>query len=78
MKSGFDDYAIINVPNEIIEMMLVDVINSSKNSAETNTVLSHTCLRFSDILKRKKDALIPHINMKFPFDSLPRFYDTIK
>ena len=62
-------------------MILVDAVNSSKNSLETYSILPQTCSRFNDILKRKKDALLPHIHMKFPdsvFDSLPRFHDKIK
>ena len=53
-----DNYAITNLPNEIIEMMLVDAVNSTKNSAETYAILSQTCSRFNDILKRKKDPLL--------------------
>ena len=57
-------------------MTLVYEANSSKNLTKTET-----CSRFNDILKRKKDALLPHIRIKFPhsvFDSLPRFHDKIK
>ena len=60
---------------------MVDAVNSSKNSTETYAILSQTCSRFNDILKRKKDALLPQIHMKFPdsvFDSLPGFHDKIK
>ena len=74
-------YAITNLPNEIIEMILVDAVNSSKNSTETCAILSQTCSRFNDVLKQKKDAILSHIHMKFPdniFDSLPRFHDKIK
>ena len=62
-------------------MILVDAVNSSKNSTETYAILSQTCSRFSYILRQKKDALLPHINMKFPdgvFDTLPCFHDKIK
>ena len=61
-------------------MTLVDAANSSKNSTETCDILSKTCSRFNDILKQKKDALLPHIHMKFSdtvFDSLPCFHDKI-
>ena len=39
------------------------------------------CRRPARDLKRKEDALLPHIHMKFPgsaFDSVPRFHDKIK
>ena len=62
-------------------MILVDVVNSSKNPTKTYAILSKTCSRFNDTLKLKKDALLPHIHIKFPesfFDSLPRFHSKIK
>ena len=58
-EERIDNYAITNLHNEIIEMILVDAVNSSKNSTETYTILLQTCSRFNDILKRKKDALYP-------------------
>ena len=71
------NYAIINLPNEIIEIILVDAVKSFQNSIETNVIFSKTCSRFKNaILKQKKDALLPHILMKFPdsaFDSLTSF-----
>ena len=81
IEERIDNYAITNLPNEVIEMVLVDAVYSSKNSTETYVILSQTCSRFNDILKRRKDALLPHMHMKFPesvFDSLPRFQDKIK
>ena len=67
------NYAITNLPNEIIEIILVDAVKSFQNSIET----WKTCSRFKNaILKQKKDALLPHILMKFPdsiFDSLTSF-----
>ena len=91
IKEKIVNYAITNLPNEIIEMIFVDAINLSKNSTETYVILSQTCSRFNDILKIKTDALLSHINMKFPdsshihmkfpdslFDSLPRFPEKIK
>ena len=72
-EERIDSYAITNLPNEIIEMILIDAVNSSKNSTETYAILSKTSSRFNDILKRKKDTFIPHIHMKFAdsvFDSL--------
>ena len=67
------NYAITNLPNEIIEIILVDAVKSFQNSIET----WKTCSRFKNaILKQKKDALLPHILMKFPdsiFDSLNSF-----
>ena len=51
------------------------LVKSSKNST------LQTCLCFSGISKRKKDAFLPHIYKKFLdsiFDSLPRFYDKFK
>ena len=80
-EERIDNYAITNLPKEIIEMILVDGVNSSKNSTETYSILSQTCSRFNDTLKRKKDARVPHIHMKFldsVFDSLLRFHDKIK
>ena len=59
-------------------MILVDAVNLSKNSTEAYATLSPTCSRFNDILKRKKNVLLPHIHMKFldsVFDSLPFFHD---
>ena len=81
IEERIDNYAITNLPSENIEMVLVDAVNSSKNSTETYAILSQTCSRFNDILKQKKDALLPHIHIKFPdsvFESLPRFHDKIK
>ena len=52
-----------------------------KNSTETYVILSQSCSRFNTIFKRKKDALLPHIHIKFPdsiFDSLSRFDGKIK
>ena len=43
--------------------------------------MSQVCSRFNDRLQRKKDALLPHILMKFPdsaFDNLPHFNDKMK
>ena len=75
------NYAITNLPNETIEMILVDAVNSSKNSTGTYAILWQTCSRFNDISRQKKDALLPHIHMKFSdsvFDSLLRLHDQIK
>ena len=80
IEGRIDNYAIANLPNEIIEIILVDAVNSSKNSTETDAILSQTCSRFN-AKKRKKDALLPDIHMKFPdsaFDSLPCFRDKVK
>ena len=44
IKEKIDNYAITNLPNEIIEMILVDAINLSKNSTETYAILSQTYL----------------------------------
>ena len=62
-------------------MILLDGVNSSKNSTETYVILSQTCSRFNGILKQKKYALFPRIYMKFPervFHSLPQFQDKVK
>ena len=80
-EERIDNNAIINLSKEIIEMILVDEVKSSKNSTDTYVILSQTCSRFNAILKRKKDALLSQINMNFPesvFDSLPRFHHKIK
>ena len=80
-EERIDNYAMTNLPNEIIETILVNAINYSKNSTESCAILSQTCSRFKDILKRKKDTCLTHIHMKFPesvFDSLPRFHNKIK
>ena len=81
IEERIENYAITNLLSEIFEMILVDVVNSSKNSTKTYAILSKTCSRFNDILKLKKDALLPHIHIKFPesfFGSLPRFRSKIK
>ena len=81
IEERIENYAITNLPNEMIEMILADVVNSSENSTETYAILSQTCSRFNDILKRKKDAFLSHIHIKCPesvFDSLPHFHDKIK
>ena len=81
IEERIENYAITNLPNEMIEMILADVVNSSENSTETYAILSQTCSRFNDILTRKKDALLPHIHLKLPegvFDSLPRIHNKIK
>ena len=78
IEEVIDSYAITNLPNKIIEKILADAVNSSKNSTKTYAIMSQTCLIFNDVLKRKKDALLPHIHMKFPesiFDSLTRFHN---
>ena len=41
-----DNYAIPNLPNEIIEIILVDAVKSSKNSIETYVIFLQTCSRF--------------------------------
>ena len=51
IEGRFDNYAITNLPNKITEIILVDAVNSYKNSTETYTILPQTCLRFNDILK---------------------------
>ena len=81
IEERIDNYVITNLPNETIETILFDAVNSSKNSTETYATLSQTCLRFNNILKRKKHALLEHIHLKFPdsvFNSLPRFHDKTK
>ena len=81
IEGKIDNYAVPNLPNEVIEMILFDAVKSSKNSTETCAVVSQTCSIFNGILKRKKDVLLPHNHMKFPdsvFDSLTRFEDKIK
>ena len=39
VEERIDNYAITNLPNEIIETILVDAVNSSKNSTETYAIL---------------------------------------
>ena len=81
IEERIDNYSITNLPNEVIEVILVDAVNSSKNSTETYATLSQTCSRFNDILKRKKDPLLSNTHMKFPgsvFDSIHRFHNKIK
>ena len=80
-EERIDNYAITKLPNETIKMILVDTVNASKNSTETYAILSQTCSRFNDILKRKQDKLLIHIHMKFlnsVYDSLPGFHNKIK
>ena len=55
LEERIDNYAITNLSNEIIEMILVDAVKFSKNSTEI-------CSRFNSILKQKKDALLTHIH----------------
>ena len=72
IEERIENYAITNLLSQTFEMILVDVVNSSKNSKKTYAILSKTCSRFNDILKLKKDALLPHIHKKFSesfFDS---------
>ena len=81
IEERIENYAITNLRSEMIEMILADAVNSSKNSTETYAILPQTCSRFNDILKRKKDVFLSHIHIKFPegvFDSLPHFHDKIK
>ena len=81
IEERIDNYVITNLPNKIIEKILVNVVNSSKNSTKTYAILSQTCSIFNDALKRKKDALLSHIHIKFPesiFDTLPRFHDKVE
>ena len=70
-----------NLPNEIVEMILIDAVKSSENATETYLSLSRTCSRFNHILQTKKKTLLPRIYMTFPngvFESLPRWNDTRK
>ena len=74
LEERIDNYAITNLSNEIIEMILVDAVKFSKNSTEI-------CSRFNSILKQKKDALLTHIHKEFPdsiFGILPYFHKKIK
>ena len=59
------NYAITNLLNEIIEMILTHAVKLSKNSTEIYDILSQTCWRFNNILRQKKDKTLPHIHMKF-------------
>ena len=73
IEGKIDNYVITNLPYEIIEMILVDAVNSSNNSIKTYNILSQTCSRF------KKKTCTSH--MKFldsVFDSFHRFYDKVK
>ena len=75
-----DNDVITNLPNEIIELILVDDI-SPLRIQQKYMLLSQTCSRFDVVLKLKKDALLPHIRMKFPenaFESLRHFHNNIK
>ena len=38
IEERIDNYAITNLPNKIIEKILVDVVNSSKNSTKTYAI----------------------------------------
>ena len=39
IEERIDNYAITNLPNKTIEKILVDVVNSSKNSTKTYAIL---------------------------------------
>ena len=52
IEERIGNYTVTNLVNEVIEMILLDVVKSSKNSAETYAILSLTWLRFNGILKR--------------------------
>ena len=58
IEGRIDNYAIANLPNEIIEIIVVDAVNSSKNSTETDAILSQTCSRFN-AKKAKKRCTSP-------------------
>ena len=45
IEEKLDNYAITNLPNEIIEMILVDAVKSSKNLTEIYVILPQTCSR---------------------------------
>ena len=47
LEERIDNYVITYFPNEIIEMILVDAVNSFENSIETYAILSQTCPRFT-------------------------------
>ena len=57
-EERIDNYAINNLPNEIVKMILVDI-----DDTETYAILSHTCSRFNDIIKRKKNVSLLHIHI---------------
>ena len=70
-----------DLPNEMVELILINAAKSSENATETYLYLSRTCSRFKQILQPKKGTLLPRIYMQFPddiFESLPRWYDTRK
>ena len=51
IEQRIENHAITNLPNEILEMILVNTVKSSKNSAETYVIFSQTGSRFNGILK---------------------------
>ena len=51
IEQRLENHAITNLPNEILEMILVNTVKSSKNSAETCVIFSQTGSRFNGILK---------------------------
>ena len=51
IEERIDSYAITNLPNEIIEIILLNAVNSSKNSTTTYAILSQICSKFNNILK---------------------------
>ena len=61
IEEKIDKYAITNLPDEIIEMILPYAVNSSKNSTQPCAMLSQTCLRFNTLKRKKK-----HFSRIFP------------
>ena len=57
IEQRIENHAITNLPNEILEMILVNTVKSSKNSAEICVIFSQTGSRFNGILKWKKRTM---------------------
>ena len=54
-----------HLPDEIVEMILVLAVQSSKEPVSTFNHLSLTCSRFNTIIKKKSHHLLPNVHIQF-------------
>lgn len=70
-----------NLPDEIVEIILLFAGKSVAQSVDTYHSLIKTCSRFKSIIERRKAEILPQIHVKFPeavFRSLPKRRKKIK
>ena len=61
------------LPNETVEKILTNAVKSSENVAETFRYISHTCVRFQEIISTQKDFILSRIYIPFSENELKSF-----